>query len=62
MAQSLRTVLMQRDGLSAEEADARIKQARDALYEYIDAGDMDAAEDVCSEFFGLDLGYLEELM
>ena len=59
---TIKRVLMERDEMSAEEADEKIAEARDALQEYLAAGDMMAAEDICREFFGLEPDYIFELM
>lgn len=58
----LKQVLMKRDNLSASEADARIEEAKNALMEYLDAGDLTSADNVCEEFFGLEPDYLMDLM
>ncbi len=60
---SIRQVLMERDGMSEEEAEALIEEARNDLLERLNAGDpyMDA-EDICEEYFGLEPDYLLELI
>lgn len=57
---SLKDVLMKRDGLSSEEADAQIKEAREELLQRIKDGD--CPMDICEEFFGLEPDYLDELL
>lgn len=59
---SIKQTIMLRDGLSSYEADDLIEEAKSALGEYLMDGDMDAAEHVCEEFFGLEPDYLMELM
>ena len=55
-------VLMKRDGMTYEEANNLIDEAREALQNYFDEGDSFGAENVCEEFFGLEPDYLDELM
>ena len=55
-------VLMKRDGMTYEEADNLIDEAREALQNYLDEGDSFGAENVCEEFFGLEPDYLDELI
>ena len=58
----IKKVLMQRDGMSSEEADNLIDEAKEALQNYLDEGDSFEAENVCEEFFGLEPDYLYELI
>lgn len=58
----IKEVLMTRDGMSEEEADELIEEARSAMDAYLSEGDIDGAENVCLEFFGLEPDYLFELM
>jgi len=58
----LKQVLMDRDGLTEEEADEQIKEARGQLQEYLAEGDICAAEDICEEMFGLEPDYVMDLM
>ena len=60
--ESIKEVLMRRDNMSFEDADDLIQQAKDALREYLDNGDILEAEDVCEEYFGLEPDYLFELI
>ena len=55
-------VLMKRDGMTSEEANNLIDEAREALQNYFDEGDSFGAENVCEEFFGLEPDYLDELI
>jgi len=59
---SIAKVLIERDGLTEEEAQERIEEAKELLHEYLEAGDFFGAEDICSECFGLEPDYLMELM
>jgi len=60
--ETIKQVLMRRDEMSENDADELIEEAREQLMLYIDEGDMESAEDICSEFFGLEPDYLDELM
>jgi len=62
MCESIKEVLMRRDGISALEAQDLINQAMEALQEYIASNDLEAAENVCEEYFGLEPDFLTELM
>jgi len=59
---SIKEVLMTRDGLSEVEAELEIAEARVQLDEYLAEGDMEGAENICEEFFGLEPDYIMELM
>ncbi len=58
---NLKETLMQRDGVSAEEADELILAAQQDLQDYLAEDDMDSAYDICAEHFGLEPDYLIEL-
>jgi ribosomal protein S7 len=60
MVDSLVNVLMKRDGLSKEEAEQQIEEAREILFERLDEGEMPF--DICEEFFGLEPDYLMDLV
>jgi predicted metallopeptidase len=60
--ESLKEVLMRRDGLSAADAEERIEEAKEALNKYLAEGNIFAVEDICTGFFGLEPDYLIELM
>lgn len=62
MAESLKSVLMQRDNITSEEADELIAEAKEQMQEYLADGDTEAAYEVCSEMFGLEPDYLMDLM
>ena len=59
---SIKEVLMNRDGMTEEEAEELIQEAKDQLACYLEDGDMDGAMDICEEFFGLEPDYIDELM
>lgn len=58
---TIKQVLMERDGMTADEADGLIEEAKDALNMYLVEGDTESAHDICEEFFGLEPDYLFEL-
>lgn len=58
---TLKQVLMDRDGLTAEDAENQIKQARAEAYEMIEQGDLMDAYDICETWFGLEPDYLDDL-
>ncbi len=55
-------VLIRRDSITENEALSLIDEAKEAIYEYLEDNDEDAAYNVCAEFFGLEPDYLIELM
>lgn len=57
---SIKKVLMERDGMTSDEADADIAAARSALHERLTEGEM--PYDICSDWFGLEPDYIDELM
>lgn len=59
---TIKEMLMKRDGMSAEDADELIREAKAALREYVGEGDLESAHNVCEEFFGLEPDYLMELL
>ena len=63
MIDSIKTVIMRRDGISSEEADELIQGAKAELEEVIDnGGDILDAEEVVKDWFGLEPDYLMEIM
>ena len=62
MTESIRQVLMRRDNLTKSEAQEQIDGAREQLQEYLAEGDMESAENICQEYFGLEPDYLLELL
>lgn len=57
----IKKVLMERDGMSEAEASDLIKEAIEDLNSRLEACDP-SAEDICSEYFGLEPDYLMELL
>lgn len=62
MDKTIKQILMERDGMTAEEADELIAQAKAQLEEYLEEGDFAGYENICEEFFGLEPDFLDELM
>lgn len=60
--ETIKQVLMRRDGMTASEANDLIDEAKEMLQQYLDDGDFMAAEDICAEYFGLEPDYIDELM
>ena len=60
--EDLKSVLMTRDGLSLEDAQACINDARETLNECLMDGNMDDAMDICMSEFGLEPDYLMDLI
>jgi len=57
--ENLKTVLMNRDGLTSAEADVAIEEAREEMMERLADGELPF--DICEELFGLEPDYLEDL-
>lgn len=56
-------VLMNRDGMTREEAKAERKRAREEFYNYInDGADYDDIEDMLCGDYGLEMDYLFDLL
>lgn len=62
MSETIKSVLMRRDGMSAREADEMIEEAKEILQEYLEEGSLLEAYDICEEMFGLEPDYIMELM
>lgn len=59
---SIKQILMERDGLTEQESVNLIEEATEQLNRYLDEGDIEMAEQVCEEYFGLEPDYLMELL
>jgi len=62
MRNTIIKILMDRDGLTREEALASYREGIAAFMEYLEAGDLTAAMDICEEFWGLEPDYLDDIM
>ena len=60
MEETIKEILMRRDGMSAEDADDLIMQAYQELHDRLAVGE--DADDICEEYFGLEPDYLMELL
>ena len=58
--ETIKEVLMWRDGMTSQEAIDLIDDAKEAFEEYLSEGDLDSAENICMEYFGLEKDYLDE--
>ena len=56
----IKQILMTRDGMSEDEADQLIKEAKEDLYARLDNGEF--PEGICEEWFGLEPDYLVQLL
>jgi len=61
MSDSIKEILMKRDGLGEKEADKRVLELRGLMLDYLAGGDLEAACEVCYEV-GLEPDYLEDLI
>ena len=57
---TVKQILMDRDGMTEEDADNLISDARRDFNDRMDAGEM--PWDFCEEWFGLEPDYLDEFM
>jgi|TARA_R100000900_G_scaffold124615_1_gene99056 hypothetical protein len=62
MADSLKSVLMQRDQLTSDEADDQIQDAQRQFDLYLEDGNLTGAEQICAEYFGLEPDYVIEFL
>lgn len=60
--ETIKEILIRRDGVTPEEAEDLIQSAKVELEDYLFEGDMEAAENICQEYFGLEPDYLMELL
>jgi len=60
MRESIVKVLMNRDGLSKEEAVAQVKECQADMMQRLEDGEM--PYDICEEYFGLEPDYLDDML
>ena len=60
MSESIKDILIRRDGMTESEADDLINEAKEDLYERLAQGEM--PEDICQEWFGLEPDFMMELL
>ena len=58
----VRDILMTRDGMTKEEADARIVEVREMMDEAVADGEVGEAEAIFEEEFGLEPDYLIDIL
>jgi hypothetical protein len=58
--ESIRNILIKRDGISPESVDELIREAQSAFDEYLSEGDEESAYEICQEFFGLEPDFVIE--
>ena len=62
MSNRIQQILVRRDNISASEAAERINTAVEELGLLIAAGELELAETICEDHFGLEPDYLPELI
>lgn len=62
MDKDIKAILMERDGMSEDDALSLIDDARNEFEEHLSNGDLGAAEDICKDYFGLEPDYLIEFL
>lgn len=60
MRKSIKDVLMERDGMSSEEAEEAVEWAREEFHNRLENGD--DPSDLCEELFSLEPDYLDDLL
>ena len=60
MRESIKSILIRRDGLTDTEASELIKECIEDMHERLASGDM--PYDICEEYFSLEPDYLDELI
>lgn len=60
MTKSIKEILMERDGLTSDEADECIADATKDMNDRLAQGKM--PHDICEEWFGLEPDYLDQLI
>ena len=58
--ESIKEILIRRDGLSADAAESLIEEAREDFNQRLATGEL--PEDICQDWFGLEPDYLMELI
>jgi len=59
---TIKEILMDRDEMLENEAEDVINDAKIQLQEYLEQGDIELAEEICAEYFGLEPDYIFELL
>jgi len=58
--ESIKEILIRRDGMTGKEADKLIQSARDDMNSRLEDGEM--PDDICADYFGLEPDYIFELI
>ncbi len=59
---TIRETLVERDNISEEEANTLILAAKIQFDKYLIEGDLDSADEICEEYFGLEQDYIMDLV
>lgn len=62
MSKRVKRILMERDGISSDQADDLIKNFQLDFDHALDAGDVDWAEELLAVHFGLEPDYIEDFL
>lgn len=60
--ETIKQVLINRDNMSEKEADDLIFTAKEELQELLAIGDIETAERICEDFFGLEPDFIFDLL
>jgi len=60
--ETIKQILMKRDGMTEQEADNLIEEARQALNDCLDNDEQEEAGNICQEYFGLEPDFIMELI
>ena len=58
----IKEILIKRDNMTPEAADELIEEAREDFHAYLAEGDLEAAENICEEYFGFEPDYIDEFI
>ena len=58
--ETIKEILIRRDGMTGKEADKLIQSARDDMNSRLEDGEM--PDDICADYFGLEPDYIFELI
>jgi hypothetical protein len=58
----IKSILMERDNMTSAEADALIEEAQIEMDNLLAEGNLNAAERICEDWFGLEPDYIMELI
>ena len=62
MSETIKQILIRRDKMTEADADELIADAKEEFAELIADGELDAAGNICEDWFGLEPDYLEEFI